>query len=59
MQNRFKSPVLWGAILSLVAFVLRKYTNIQITDDDKFWDLISAVMIAGGILNNPVDKNNF
>lgn len=63
-QNRLKSPFLWAALVSLIAFVLGNYglyDAIGLTESSfkNGMDLIFAVLVALGIYNNPTDKENF
>ena len=59
MQNKFKSPVVWTTLITLVLFVLKTYLNIEIPQADQLIVLVFAALMAFGILNNPDDKNNF
>jgi len=63
-QNRFKSPVAWGATIALVLFILKTYGLLQpigLTEDSfqELTTLVFAAATAFGILNNPTDKDNF
>ncbi len=59
MKERFKSKVLWGALLALVAFVTKTWMGVEIPAFDTFAELLLAVLAAFGVLNNPTDKNHF
>lgn len=62
-QNRFRSPVLWTTVISLILGILM-HTGI-ITVEQNEWILttivapILEIFAIFGILNNPTDKNNF
>ena len=61
-QNRFKSPVVWGAV---IAQVLALLVAVGVIDTGLSDTLNSAlvsmlqVLVAFGVLNNPTDKANF
>ncbi|MDD6308221.1 MAG: holin [Clostridia bacterium] len=59
MQNRLKSPALWVAVAALIAFVAKNWLHHEIPGWDGFVELIMAVLMAFGIINNPTDKENF
>ena len=59
MKERFKSPVVWAAVLAQVAIIIALFMP-EISDEFK---TISAcvveILTLFGILNNPTDKDNF
>lgn len=59
MQNRLRSKVLWVSIFALLYFVLKNWFNIEIPQWDVFVELLLAVLVGFGIINNPTDKDNF
>ena len=59
MKERFKSPVLWTALIALIVFVLKTWCKIEIEGVDEFTELLLAVLIAFGVCNNPTDRNAF
>jgi len=59
MQNRFRSWALWLAVAALIAFVSKTYIGYEIPEFDQLVNLILVVLTGFGILNNPVDKDNF
>ena len=59
MLKRFKSPVLWLAIAALIAFVTKNWMGFEIPEWNTFVELLLAVLIAFGVVNNPADKENF
>lgn len=56
LQSRLKSPVLWGAIAALIAFVAKEWFGWEIPGWDTFVDLALAVAVALGVVNNPTSK---
>lgn len=57
MQNRFKSWALWTSLAALVAFCVKEFAGVDITDTmNKFLDLALPVLVAFGIINNPTDS---
>lgn len=59
MKERFKSPVLWVGIISLIAFVSKTWCGIEIPGIDEFTDLLLTVLVAFGVVNNPTDREHF
>ena len=59
MKERFKSKVLWGALLALVAFVTKTWMGWEIPEFDTFAELLLAALAAFGVVNNPTDKSHF
>ena len=57
-QSRWKSPVLWTAILSLIALVAKNWIGFQIPGWDEITTGILAVLAAFGVINNPTSKTN-
>lgn len=59
-QSRFRSPVVWGSIASLVVSLL---LQLGIIGDGTQITQVAATLIelftVFGILNNPTDKENF
>lgn len=54
--NRFKSPVLWLAVVGLIYSTVIAPSFPQLPD----WTVIAGYICAiFGIANNPTDKNNF
>lgn len=61
-QNRWKSPVVWGAVLSQVLAILIALEVINPTQSQVINDVIVAVLqllVTFGILNNPVVQDKF
>lgn len=59
MLERLKSPVLWLAVAALVSFITKEWFGFEIPKFDVFVELLLAVLVAFGIVNNPTDKNHF
>ena len=59
-MNRFKSWALWTSVFALVAFCVKEFTGIDISDKvDTFLNLLLPILIGFGIVNNPTDKEKF
>lgn len=59
MQNRFKSAVVWGAVLAQVLLIIG-LVNPEITDTVKIvGGAIIETLTLFGILNNPTNKTGF
>ena len=61
-QNRFKSPVLWGAIVAQVLALLVTIGVIDTGVSEAVEAVFTAILnLLGvfGILNNPTSKNTF
>lgn len=61
-QNRFKSPVVWGAVVAQIVSLLVVLGVI----DTGMGDAVNAVaasvcelLVVFGVLNNPTSKDNF
>ena len=59
ISERLKSPVLWLAVAALIAFITKNWLGFEIPKFDEFVELLLAVMVAFGVVNNPTDKNHF
>lgn len=58
MQNRWKSPVLWASMLTLIAFIATTYFGVDEKEFNGFADVLMPVIIALGIINSPTDRGN-
>lgn len=59
MQNRFKSAVVWGAVLAQVLLIIG-LVNPDITDEIKLvGGAVIEILTIFGILNNPTNKEGF
>jgi uncharacterized membrane protein len=61
-QNRFKSPVLWGALVAQVVSLLALFGVIDL----QLGELVNQgsaialqILVLIGVLNNPSDKENW
>ena len=55
--SRFKSWALWLAIGALVAFCVKEFAGIDISETlNGFLDVLLPVLIAFGVVNNPTDS---
>ena len=59
MKERLKSPVLLLAVAALIAFITKNWIGFEIPDFDQFVELLLAVLVAFGVVNNPTDRNHF
>ena len=59
MQNRFKSPALWVSVAALVGFISKTYFHYEIPQFDVLINMLLAVAVGFGIVNNPTNKENF
>ena len=58
--ERFKSWALWVSIAALVAFCVKEFGGIDISETvDGLLDVLLPVLVAFGIVNNPTDRSNF
>lgn len=63
-QNRFKSPVFWGAVVAQIISI-GQISGVWVrfgVDAGMVGDIVAGVLqlfVLFGILNNPVDKDNF
>jgi hypothetical protein len=58
-QSRWKSPVAWASVFTLVIFVLKQYFNVEIGEADKLLELILLAGAGAGIFNNPESKDHY
>lgn len=58
-QNRFKSSVVWAAVLGQILLVVGLYLP-DVADEIKIVGTVAIeILTLFGILNNPTDKSNF
>jgi len=61
-MNRFKSPVLWIAILAQIVVILQLTNAITISEIELINGIATSViqiLVLFGVLNNPTDKKSF
>lgn len=61
-QNRFKSPVVWAAVVAQILTVLIVLDVINVAQQETINQVVAAVLqllIAFGVINNPRDAENF
>jgi uncharacterized membrane protein len=61
-QNRFKSPVVWAAVVAQILTILIVLDVINVAQQESINQVVAAVLqllIAFGVLNNPRDADNF
>ena len=56
-QNRWKSPVLWASVFGLIYFIVKEWIGFEIPGWDVFVSLLTAGLVALGIINNPSDAD--
>ena len=59
-MERFKSWALWTAIAALVVFCVKEFAGVDIsTTVNGLLNVLLPVLVAFGIVNNPVDREHF
>jgi len=63
-QDRWRSPIAWGAFAALLLFVLNNYgllghLGLTVDSFNQLISLIAAVLVAFGIFNDPTTKDKF
>ena len=52
--EKFKSWALWLALAALVAFCVKQFSGLDVSDDlNDFLNVLLPVLVAFGIVNNP------
>lgn len=58
--ERLKSWPLWLALAALVAFLVKTFVHIDITAWlNDLLNVLLPVLVAFGVVNNPMDRNHF
>ena len=58
-QNRFKSWALWTSIAALVAFCVKEFAGLDISETvNGLLNALLPVLVGFGIINNPTDKSS-
>ena len=59
-MERFKSWALWTSIAALIVFCVKEFAGVDIsTAVDGLLNVLLPVLVAFGIVNNPVDREHF
>ena len=61
-QNRFKSPVVWAALVAQILSILVLLDVVSPTQSETINQVVAAVLqmlVAFGVLNNPVTSDRF
>lgn len=61
-QNRFKSPVVWGAVIAQILSILIVLDVINVSQQEAINAVVASVLqllVAFGVLNNPVTPDRF
>ncbi|GHU59220.1 hypothetical protein AGMMS49975_26550 [Clostridia bacterium] len=54
-QKRYKSPILWAAIVPWIVYGILKYFGVDFGNADLIVELVLAALTALGVINNPTD----
>lgn len=58
-QNRYRSWALWLSVAALIAWVVKTFWKIDISETvDGFMNVLLPVLVGFGIINNPTDPNH-
>lgn len=61
-QNRFKSPVVWAAVVAQILTILIVMDVINVAQQEAVNAVVTAVLqvlVCFGVLNNPENPNGF
>ena len=61
-QNRFRSPVVWISLATLIVGLLMQVGLIGDSENKQIMQIVGTIiemLTVVGILNNPTDKKNF
>lgn len=61
-QNRFRSPVVWVSLATLIVGLLMQVGIIGDSENKQIMQIVGTIiemLTVVGILNNPTDKKNF
>lgn len=60
VQNRFKSWALWLSVAALIAFCVKTFFGMDISETlNDFLNVLLPVLVGFGIVNNPTDGKHF
>lgn len=55
--ERFKSWALWLSLASLIAFCVKEFSGVDISDTlNELLNVLLPVLVGFGIVNNPTDR---
>lgn len=57
--EKLKSPVVWTTLAALIFFIAKEWCGYEIPSWDRFVELVLALAVAFGIVNNPNSRNTF
>lgn len=57
--EKLKSPVVWSTLAALIFFIAKEWLGYEIPGWDRFIELLLALLVAFGIVNNPNSRNTF
>lgn len=55
-QERWRSKVLWVAVISLILLVMKDFFKLDISDAEPISELMLTILIGIGIINDPTNK---
>ena len=61
-QNRFKSPVVWAAVVAQILTIIIVLDVINVAQQETINQVVAAVLqllIAFGVINNPTTQDKF
>ena len=58
MQSRWKSWAMWTSLAALVAFCMKEFAGIDISEKlDGLLNVLLPVLVAFGVVNNPTNAD--
>ncbi len=58
-QSRWKSPVAWAGIASVIFLIVKSWAGFEIPNWDAIVTTLIAALVGFGVLNNPQSKDHF
>lgn len=59
IQSRWKSWALWTSLSALIAFCLKEFGGIDVSETmDELLNVLLPVLVAFGVVNNPTTPKN-
>lgn len=59
MQSKLKSRVLWTTSIMLVVLFLKNEFEIELTDFDRYIEMLMVILVELGIVNNPNNEKGW